>query len=70
MTWQDARDLLARKGVPVRRAGWDATKSLVYTAGAGSTRAVPLLTVGTTSRVPTFADFGIAEWTAIDWSKA
>jgi hypothetical protein len=70
MTWPDARDLLAKQGVPVRRAGWAASKSLVYSAGPGSTPAVPLLTAGTAVRVPTFADFGVAEWTAIDWGKA
>jgi len=63
MTWWEVEPM-AKLGVPVRRSSWPATRSLVFKAGAGTTRAVAVLQNGSVESVYSFR---AAEFQADDW---
>lgn len=69
MTWWDVEPL-AKVGVPVRRTVWPTTKSVVFSAGAGTERAVAVLRNGASETVLASTDFALAEFTADDWMTA
>jgi len=68
LTWWGQVDAAARSGVWVRRAAWgDLTRKVRFEAGAGTTPAVAVQSLGGASDVVTTADFTTAEWVAEDW---
>ena len=70
MIWSDASQL-ARAGIAIRRATWPIGKTLVWSAGAGTTRAVPEITQpGGSVGVVRASEFGQAEFEATDWKQA
>ena len=71
MTWEEAEPF-ARSGVPVRRAAWSSDASLsgttiVFSAGAGTTRAVAVFQRGGSEAVERADKFGAADFLADDW---
>ena len=73
MTFPNAR-ALAKAGAAIRRDSWAVTKTLSYSMGAGSTRAVAVITNSAVSpatvTVVKNVDFGQAEFAAQDWRQA
>ena len=74
MTWWDAEPL-ARAGTPVRRSSWlqDGgllTKRIVYSAGAGTTRAVAMQRNATSETLIINTAFTAADFLADDWELA
>ena len=73
LTWRQAR-VYALAGVPVRRASWPTSKTLAFSAGPGSVRAVAAITntaVAPATVLPVkAADFVLADFEATDWRKA
>ena len=69
MTWWQVEEL-ARFGVAVRRTAWPTNKSVTYSAGRGTTRAVAVLREGPTETIITADQFGAAEYQADDWQPA
>jgi hypothetical protein len=73
MTFPEAREL-AKAGAAVRREAWPVTRTLIYTAGAGSVRAVAAINNAgvspATLTVVKNSDFGQAEFAAQDWRRA
>ena len=73
MTFPDAR-ALAKAGVAVRRDSWPITKTLSYSKGPGSMRAVAVINNSATSpatvAVVKNSDFGQGEFSAQDWRQA
>jgi len=65
MPWFGGAEISAEAGIPVWRKGWAAAaKHVVYTAGAGTVRAVAVRENG---NVVTPDDFGAGEFLAEDW---
>lgn len=69
MNFPEAR-ALAKAGVAVRRDAWPITKTLVYSKGPGSVRAVAALVTSGVVTVVKNSDFGQAEFVAQDWRRA
>ncbi len=69
MKWEEV-EALASMGEPVRRSSWPATRSVVFSAGSGTTRAVGVMRDGSTSAVLTNLTFTAAEFAADDWRPA
>ena len=73
MTFPDAR-ALAKAGSAIRRNSWPITKTLSYSRGAGSTRAVAVINnsavTPATVTVVKNSDFGQADFAAQDWGRA
>lgn len=69
MNWPDAR-ALAKAGVPVRMDSWPITKTLVYSRGAGTVRAVATISLNGVVAVVKNSDWGVAEIVATNWRRA
>lgn len=73
MTFPEAR-ALAKAGAAVRREAWPTYRTLVYSAGPGSVRAVAAICNARVSPATTTvvknSDFGDAEFAAQDWRRA
>ena len=68
MTFSAAK-ALGKAGIPIRRSSWPVTKSIVYSRGPGSARAVAVLVVGGVVTVVKNTDFGPADFEAQDWGR-
>lgn len=69
MTFSEAR-ALAKAGAAVRRDAWPSTRTLIYSAGTGTVRAVACLVNGSVITVVKNTDFGQTEFEAQDWRQA
>lgn len=69
MRWSEIEPQ-ARAGLPVRRETWPSSKTLTFSAGGGTVRAVAMIVQGSTQRIVNAEDFGRAEFEAIDWRLA
>lgn len=69
MTWPQVEQA-AQAGMPVRRASWPATRTLLFSRGAGTTLAVAVLRNGATENVLRSTDFTVMEYAADDWRIA
>lgn len=69
MKWREAREL-ATAGAAIRREVWPTTRTIIYSRGAGSVRAVACMVDGSVVSVVKNSDFGQAEFAAQDWRRA
>lgn len=58
---------LARLGTPIRRPSWPTAKTIVFSAGKGTVRAVGMLVNGSTLTVLKAGDLTQADLEATDW---
>lgn len=68
LSWPQIRPF-AKIGEWVRRTAWPASRKLTYIAGAGTTRAVAIISDSTGLRVVQAADFRRDEFLAFDWVR-